>query len=295
MLSDSIQRLAEMHRHPLLFVLMVILLLVLGGFGCSTIEAQKPGDSKSLSKPGEDVHLKLGNELFFPIGWYTNLDTSNLAPIRAAGMNTVLPYSGPKTDEEIGIFLDVAKREGLNVVVEINRDAVLAINKGEDEFARILTRVKVLKSKPNLLGWYLIDEPHLQGGVVPPSLCKVIYDSIKQVDPVHPIFIVDTQWGWTGQWDSDRSKSYSMACDVAIWDEYPLMDTMGTMPGRLFRVAETSRRTLEVVRKESRPIPLIAALQGYGTYNEAHRENFGLSPYCLCFHIAFRFIFFLVD
>jgi hypothetical protein len=171
--------------------------------------------------------------------------------------------------------MDAAAKESLNVLVEIDRKEVLAINSGKKNFRPILARVQNLMGKKNLLGWYLIDEPHLQAGKgISPSVCKMIYDSIKTADPLHPVFIVDTQWGWTGQWDSDETKSYAIACDVAMWDEYPLMEAMTEMPSKIARVSETSRMTQEVVGRETRSIPMMGVLQAYGIKDKKAKENY---------------------
>ncbi len=265
-------------KRNILVVQILALSLVLIDAGCSNLQQKVGGTTlRSIGKTGPEntalVHVE--GKPTFPLGWYSNLDTTVFQAMKAGGMNTVLPYSGENTIEKIGRFMDAAARHDLTVLVEIRRKEVLAINSGKRDFGELLSMVRNLMTKENLLGWYLIDEPHLQGEKgISPSVCKMMYDSIKAVDPRHPVFIVDTQWGWSGQWDADRSKSYAIACDVAMWDEYPLMDTMGVMPSRLFRVAETSHVAHEVVSREERSIPVVGVIQAYGYYNRARKENF---------------------
>jgi hypothetical protein len=259
-------------------MLTYVFFLMIVGIGCPTFQLQQgePGGPASTQKAPSDAgvpSLTVESKAFFPLGWYSNLDASKLPIMKAGGMNAVIPYSG-KSDEEIARYLDAAAKEGIKVMVEVSREELTAINSGKKSFSGILTRIRNLKGKKNLLGWYLVDEPHGKG--ITPSTCKVVYDSIKAVDPGHPIFIVDTEWGWTGQWDSDPTLSYAIACDVAMWDEYPLMDTMATMPHRLGRVAETSRKTREVAGREARAIPMMAALQAYGLKDKKGKENYAV-------------------
>ena len=129
--------------------------------------------------------LKNG-EPFFPVGLYW-LRSEMLREARRLKFNSGDYYYrlGP---EEIAQLMEDAAGEGLGILLELS-DFI----RGREvpDHAGIDTVVSRYRVHPALLAWYLIDEPAETG--VEPSVTRAIYERVKELDPYHPVYLVNNR------------------------------------------------------------------------------------------------------
>lgn len=176
---------------------------------------------------------------FFPIGlycvnspspYYSNDVTKEFADIAAAGFNLIQSYQfegnidgSANTIEDAKEYLDAAYKSGLKVLMGIPQECVLKRN-----LACIRKRVAALKYHPALFGWQLYDEPATADPPLSPQNLKIAYDTIKSVDPVHPVSIAEAIS------ISDENYLYKdfNAFDVVMLDWVSMIPLEGYLPRR---------------------------------------------------------------
>ena len=222
---------------------------------CRVYAKDFAGNQSAWSNTGssETAHyppvMQVDGEPFFPIGYYTSACHGSVEAARdylmvqhAQGMNMALScYSiwgcgdtAMTNEMEGGALAD------MKVAMEVHRYAV----NGDPGYPPSLIddQVDLLKDYPNLLGWYLIDEPECQG--VPPSTVQARYAQIKARDPDHLIWLV--HYAYPGMNPPWPAANYLAAepppyCDVLMTDTYPVWIGQPEFGGELWWVAQASK------------------------------------------------------
>ncbi|MBQ6470506.1 MAG: hypothetical protein IJJ33_00855, partial [Victivallales bacterium] len=82
----------------------------------------------------------------------------------------------------------------------------------------LIRNIGILREKPNLLGYYMADEPENNG--MNPQWLQEAYELLRERDPWHPCIMVN--WGLGGM------RKYYRACDILMPDCYPTYYVDGT-------------------------------------------------------------------
>lgn len=88
--------------------------------------------------------------------------------------------------------LDMCHKYGLKCLVGFRSGLTIDIAsndiKWNDYLAALKVYVSTLKTHPAVYAWYLVDEPDLFK--IPRDKIKILVDTVRSVDPIHPIFTV---------------------------------------------------------------------------------------------------------
>jgi len=147
---------------------------------------------------------------FFPLGVYLGpTSDEDLARISGGGFNTILAYGyGSGKDPEA--YMERAARHHLKVVYSVKDMYPNLRGASPDSLEKAAGYIKMMRDKPNLLGWYTNDE--LAASWLP-QLQKM-YDQVKELDPNHPAYQVLYQIGIL--------EKYFDVTDVLGTDPYPV-------------------------------------------------------------------------
>jgi hypothetical protein len=149
------------------------------------------------------------------LGWYTDLTNNSLAAYHRNGMSLVV--SGGGDDAHIESFLNRAAKAGVRVLLLVNgawtRDG---------DWTDLRAFIQRYRSSPALYGWYLFDEPDLNG--LPAARLAAAYRVVKSVDGRHSIAAIFT----TGNCDFGRqlNRGYLNGFDLLMFDDYPFYSFM---------------------------------------------------------------------
>ena len=167
---------------------------------------------------------------FLPICMYHALTGDHhgrqysFAPLKQAGFNCVHTWEGQKLDS----IIEPLRKENLQLIYHRPKNA----------------EIKKYANDPNILGWYLDEEPtgHYWG-----SNMNAKFDAfqkrmqeIKEIDKIHPVFIVDTSWikfpvtAWWIKWNT--------AGDISSHDNYALKASLCTGQKTKREVANECRK-----------------------------------------------------
>jgi hypothetical protein len=150
--------------------------------------------------------LKNG-EPFFPVGLYW-LRSEMLSQARRLKFNSG-DYYYRLEPEEIAQLMEDAAGENLGILLELSD----FIRRREvPDQAGIDSVVTSYRAHPALLAWYLIDEPAETG--VEPSVTRAIYERVKELDPYHPIYLVNNR--------PHLYEAHVAAADIIGIDPYPI-------------------------------------------------------------------------
>ncbi len=199
--------------------------------------------------------LQVDGKPFFPIGWYDSRLYGSAADATAAfsgypsqGMNSILlcynnwgnPLAMTPTT------LDGAAANGLEVMVEINRYAVQGLE--GYPLSLIDDQVNAIKSHPALLGYYLMDEPELQG--VSAATLQARYAQIKALDATHPISVVQTSGGQVVNYLSAEPPPYT---DILMTDTYTVYAGIPEFSGAMFRSTILAKFAAQLAETYGKP------------------------------------------
>lgn len=123
---------------------------------------------------------------FFPIGLYW-LRTEVLGEVRRLRFNAGDYYYKLQAGE-IAELMDAAAQEDVAILLELS-DFIR--RQEEPDYRGIEAVIKRYRNHPALLAWYLIDEPAETG--VEPSHTREIYEQIRELDPYHPVYLVNNR------------------------------------------------------------------------------------------------------
>ena len=159
---------------------------------------------------------------FFPMGFYCYSPVQPSLPEEEVvrGFNTISPYQSndPETLEERRAYMDRCAELGMKVHYQLLRVAGGGGVGGADadeagELVDLLrSEVMAFRDHPALLAWYISDEP--TGHNTPPQALQRSYDTVRELDPYHPITIVFMA--------PTRAHEYAGVMDVVMTDPYPI-------------------------------------------------------------------------
>ena len=161
---------------------------------------------------------------FFPFGFYTYSPVQPTLPEEEVvkGFNMISPYQKitGKTRKERKQYMDRCAALGMKVHYNLlslaggggpgsDRNGSGSTSDKQD-----LLREEILafRDHPALLAWYIADEPVGQG--VPPQDLLDVYNTIKELDPYHPVSIVFMT--------PSKAAEYTGVMDIVMADPYPV-------------------------------------------------------------------------
>ncbi|MBQ7176339.1 MAG: hypothetical protein IJS08_02900 [Victivallales bacterium] len=163
---------------------------------------------------------------FFPFGWYGHDDVDMPKPY----LNSILDTSNFATMEYMDrVFKKRAAYPELMMVFpyqEFNPQGSWKVfsfknrhgSMTAEQKELLMRNIKMLRDQPNLLGYYMADEPENQG--TNPLWLQEVYELIRELDPWHPCIMLN--WGVAG------IQKYYKACDILMPDCYPTYYINGT-------------------------------------------------------------------
>lgn len=122
--------------------------------------------------------------------------------------NWVFPNHTERWKTEASEYLTLAEENEVGVFLGLPRTLIV-----NEQYAIIEELIMSIKDLPALRFWYLYDEPSYYKGEILPKL-KETYQLIKELDPNHPVVIVDAE--------ADRAGKFIEAADLFWIDKYDL-------------------------------------------------------------------------
>lgn len=199
------------------------------------------------SRPGPEEPYLVRD---FRIGWYDTIRKPETPGILAAGgFDSVMPYVGNRSMEQVRSFLDAADEAGVGVHLDVPRAAV------RDRDGRALEEyIREFRDSPALLSWYLYDEPEWKPGIRP-GMLERSYSRIKDLDPQHPVALVFMFPSLAG--------AYRGAMDSYWIDHYPVLK--GRSEFHALRGGQYADKLKRYGQSADRlGLPLTFVAQGYG-------------------------------
>ena len=241
-------------------------------------------NSTSAPAPYNNKHPEDKGQNCLPQGFDASIYT-------AANFTGVLPY----TALVMADYMDSFARHGLQVIrqnpcVGDGCNTTANPTKGDEPVA--------YHNHPNLLGWYLAEEPT---GVYPVgpamdaawSKYTAKFAAIKAVDPHHPIFVLDCPWISNQPW-WDRWNSYG---DVSSHDNYALdyrYTSLATINGDGGGIPQTVSLAASI-NNESKPVWLCVQAFESGPWVLPNKREMRGQVYTGIVHGATGIIFFAMD
>jgi hypothetical protein len=130
---------------------------------------------------------------------------------------------GPQKEAELDALLLEADQQGMHVAVSI-ADLQQIADSDTAHLAELKRVVSKYRDNPALLFWKGVDEP--QWNKVPPENLRVYHDTIRALDPNHPVWVTQAPRGTVAD-----LKPYSEFFDVGAIDIYPVSYPPGTHSG----------------------------------------------------------------
>ena len=159
---------------------------------------------------------------FFPFGFYCYSPVSPTLPEEeiVKGFNMMSPYQKihPGTLTERKANMDRCAEIGMKVHYNLLSVSASTGQKAdtiseEVKHERLISEIKTFMNHPALLAWYISDEPN--GFKIDPKILENIYDTVKSLDPWHPVSMVFMA-------PFMASRKYSAAFDIVMADPYPV-------------------------------------------------------------------------
>ena len=184
-----------------------------------TILPYKPNEVKTDRLTGGMI---VNKRSFFPFGFYCY---SPVSPTIAEeeivkGFNMMSPYQKihPGTLGERKAYMDRCAEIGMKVHYNLLSVSASTGPKAdtipeEEKNRRLVAEIKAFMDHPALLAWYISDEPN--GFNIDPKVLESIYETVKSIDPWHPVSMVFMA-------PFMASRKYSAAFDIVMADPYPV-------------------------------------------------------------------------
>ena len=172
---------------------------------------------------------------FFPFGFYCYSPVSPSLPEEeiVKGFNMMSPYQKihPGTLMERKTYMDRCAEIGMKVHYNLLSVSASTGPKAdtiseEVKRERLISEIKAFMNHPALLAWYISDEPN--GFKIDPKILENIYETVKSMDPWHPVSIVFMA-------PFMASRKYSAAFDIVMADPYPVPTLPISMVSELAR------------------------------------------------------------
>jgi len=165
---------------------LAILSLFAITLSCKEISVIEPTDITDTKKENQ---TEATND-FFPKGIYA-VNIPDFAAVKAMGFNVVQSYQfKAMTNDQKKAYLDAAQANGLKVMYHIDNALIDAGTAAG--LQQVKDQIALFKNHPALYCWYLYDEPYISN--MQPATLKSFYDAIKQIDPVHEIYVSNWQF-----------------------------------------------------------------------------------------------------
>ena len=244
------------------------------------ITIQKLAPAKNEVVIGSDRKMYVNGKPFFFVRLGSGRFPMTLWPY---GMHDVADYYMARTGlsctfpmymEGIKSFLDECHKKGIKANCRLEVDGTWAQLKDEAKFRKYwegeLEKIKAIKDHPALLSYYPYDEPLWNG--FPERMMKYTYETLKALDPYHPVIICEAPRGTVADW-----KPYAGYCDIFGVDIYPVGSSKHSALAEkgLRSVGEYTKLCLEAMSDHG-SVDMI--LQGF-SWGNSKRENRSKFPY----------------
>jgi hypothetical protein len=203
-------------RHYQATTKLYVLPVRVDGGNAVRIDHRFGGISVNTSPANKEAVWKTIFPFSFYVDWgnYLNKSGDNLQKFASQGYNIIHPTPGsginPWNDwTAFDDFMARAEKLGLYVMYDM-RWTYKNLTSVKEQIARY-------KNRKNLLTWYTGDEPDGNGD--PLDATTLAYDSIKEVDPYHPVSLVLNC-------DNYHYKEYAAGADIIMTDPYPIGTNM---------------------------------------------------------------------
>ncbi len=192
------------------------------GYSARTFLSVLPYKSNEVKTDRYTGGLVVNKRAFFPFGFYCYSPVQPALPEEEAvkGFNMMSPYQSiqPQTIRERKKYMDRCAEIGMKVHYNLLSVSASTGPKAdtiseEEKQKRLITEVRSFMNHPALLAWYISDEPN--GFKIPPAVLEKIYNTIKEIDPWHPVSMVFMA-------PFMASRNYSSAFDIVMADPYPV-------------------------------------------------------------------------
>ena len=155
----------------------------------------------------------------FPFGIY-QIDEDDMAAAEALGFDLIHNYRFESSQDNGAAreYLDAAEEHGLKVFMGFDRGIGSSNGLMQGNLRTLCERVGALMDHPALAAWYLYDEPEIGHQYVSPSQLRTYYETIKGLDPYHPVCVVSglsDPSDYLGAFDWFWSEEYTTARAVA--------------------------------------------------------------------------------
>ena len=215
----------------------------------------------------DDGVVLLNGKPFLPLGIFCVPNECH-GEVAAAGFNTLLNYRGAhKQGKEVRTYLDRCAQYGLMGVVDVQTFTKCA-KSGRLESDGLADLVRRSEDHPALLAYYIADEPEY--GKVPPEDYVKGYEIIKEIDPHHPVIMLNNRFSAIAE--------YVAACDLLMPDPYP---GFYQVDGPMRSLTTQGKTVLECLRhKPTRPwfTPQFHNGLCYGNRNRERGDIIGRAP-----------------
>jgi len=141
----------------------------------------------------------------------------------------------------------------------------------ESELRRVIAKYK---DHPGLGIWKGSDEP--EWGKVVPERCQRFYDIVHQMDPKHPVWLIQAPRG-----TPESLKRYDAACDIAGLDIYPVSYPPGRhshLPNTSLSVVGDYTRWIREIHGNARPVVMCLQICFSGVANPERTLRFPTLP-----------------
>jgi hypothetical protein len=169
-------------------------------------------------------------------------------------------------------YLDAAARNHMYCATNLRELSSLPAGNAKRE-AALRKLIETFKDHPGLGVWKGVDEP--EWGKHPLEPMQRAYDLIHQLDPHHPIYVVQAPRGTV-----DSMKVYDPALDITGADIYPISYPPGThslLPNKsISMVGDYTRRMREVAGKK--PVWMVLQISFSGTIKPGKTLRFPTFP-----------------
>lgn len=244
----------------------MLLLLPLLLASCAPLTSAPANLAADITTPSRAVinsHgvLLINNRPVFPIGFTmpppadgkTPTGKGALAELAEAGATFLRtgPMAAPWDQAMLAKeqrYLDEAAKVGLWVMPTLREYS--GVRENDPKEAQLRALINRFKDHPALGAWKGADEPEWGKQPIPPL--KRTYDIIRELDPHHPVFIVQAPRGTI-----DAMRAYDSAYDITGADIYPISYPPGghsIEPNKhLSMVGDFTDRMMEVARVDNKP------------------------------------------
>ena len=183
------------------------------------------------------------------------------AELASGGVNWMRIGAYPWKEEAIGDVqaqMDAAARVGIYGMLAL-WDLSAPVDPSEE--AELRNAIERFKDHPALVAYKDADEPAWGKRPLPPIIKG--YEIIKQLDPVHPVVMVNAHRNTIAE-----LRKYAVACDGTGVDIYPVSVPMGKHSGlpnkQMSVVGDYTKRMIEVVNGK-KPVLLVLQITFSGT------------------------------